>query len=211
MSLEEYEAQLAEVEELLEASPEEDHESLLKLKTDVLELIALTKADVADDGREEGQQEQNPSDGYTDTSPSPPVKEETEESAQTDSAAATISEEKAPAVAAKKPSSTSSGGKLKKVKDFEVPTHLQPHETDTEGERNKKRRAVKTMKSKWREKKKNYESDKKQQSWQNFNTKSKKRKKEKSIFATQDGTNSKVGVVSGGSLSEIQHRKRHKH
>jgi len=96
-----------------------------------------------------------------------------------------------------------------KIKDFEIPEHLKPKEGDTEAETNKKRRAVKKLKNKWREKKKEVESTQKQQSWQSFQ--SKKKRKDKSIFATQEGSNARVGVISANSMTEFGERKRHKH
>ena len=86
-----------------------------------------------------------------------------------------------------------------KVKEFEIPESLLPKPDDTEAETNKKRRAVKKLKSKWREHKKEVESTKKQQSWQSFQ---KKRSNNKSsIFATQQEK----------SMTEFGARKRHKH
>jgi survival-of-motor-neuron-related-splicing factor 30 len=49
--------------------------------------------------------------------------------------------------------------KAKKLKDFEVPEHLIPLDTDTDAEKNRKRRAIKTLKNKHRERKKEVESD----------------------------------------------------
>jgi survival of motor neuron-related-splicing factor 30 len=91
--------------------------------------------------------------------------------------------------------------------EFEVPQHLIPLETDTEGERNKKQRALKALKSKWRESKKEMESTNKQKSWQSFQKKAKT--KSTSIFKTGD---SAVGVVSaaGRQLTDFASRKRHK-
>lgn len=96
------------------------------------------------------------------------------------------------------------------MKDFEIPPHLIPLDTDTEAERNRKRRAIKSLKSKWKERKKDEESAMKQKSWQSFQKK--KKLKETSIFSTgEDDT--KVGVVSAGGrqLSTHEQRKRHKY
>lgn len=193
--LEEYESQLADIEELLEADPTD--ESILKLKSDLVELIALTKEE--DDGAEE----------TTTTA----AESTTTESAPADEAVPA----EAPVAAASIPppdTNTTTNEpprkKLKKVKDFEVPAHLQVLETDNEKEVNRKKRALKALKSKHRSKQRDYESTKKQQSWQNFSKKGKK-SKNKSIFATQEGSNAKVGVVSGGSMTEFGERKRHKY
>lgn len=193
--LAEYESQLADIEEVLQASPED--ESLLALKNDLVELIALTKA------------------GSTTTVSDPELSVETSDQAETqreddddeekvataDVSSAGVEAEAEPVQAPNK--------KIQNIKDFEVPAHLVPMETDTEAEKNKKRRAIKTLKSKWREKKKEFESSKKQQTWQNFQQK--KKRKDKSIFATQDGDNAKTGVISGGSMTEFGAKKRYKH
>lgn len=100
---------------------------------------------------------------------------------------------------------------------FEIPTHLVPLESDTEAERNKKRRAIKTLKSKWRERLKESTTTKKQKSWQDFVGKGKKKRKKGvsnvggSIFKTEDGVNARVGVIgSGKSMTEFGERKRFK-
>jgi survival of motor neuron-related-splicing factor 30 len=88
---------------------------------------------------------------------------------------------------------------------FEIPAHLIPLESDTDKERNRKRRTIKALKSKWKEQKKEAESSLKQKSWQSFQKKSIGRSKagvsageSSSIFSTavgEDGS-TKVGVVS---------------
>jgi survival-of-motor-neuron-related-splicing factor 30 len=192
--LQEYECQLADIEELLEASPGD--ESLLALKNDLVELISLTKAGSSGDPEPLTQN----NDSHTTIS----IAEQDGNVERPDSAqganddGATASEQQPEA---KK--------KLQNVKEFEIPVHLIPLETDTEAEKNKKRRAIKALKSKWREKKKAFESSKKQQTWQNFQQK--KKRKGTSIFATQDGDNAKTGVISGGTMTEFGARKRHKH
>jgi survival of motor neuron-related-splicing factor 30 len=99
--------------------------------------------------------------------------------------------------------------KSKTIKEeFEVPQHLIGLETDTDAERNKKQRALKALKSKWRESKKEIESANKQKSWQSFQKKNKV--KSSSMFKTGDAA---VGVVSaaGRQLTDFAERKRHKH
>jgi len=100
---------------------------------------------------------------------------------------------------------------------FEIPTHLVPLPSDTESERNKKRRAIKALKSKWRERVKESNTTQKQKSWQDFVGKGKKKKKPGvakvggSIFKTEDGVNARVGVIgSGKSMTEFGERKRFK-
>lgn len=117
------------------------------------------------------------------------------------SATATIVSEK---VAHKKKTKNSS--KIK-MKNYEIPQHLIPLETDSVAEKNRKRRASKALKNKWREKKKEAESNKKQKTWQSFQQK-RKTKKDTSIFATQDGE-TKVGVSSGRTMTEFNERTRH--
>lgn len=110
----------------------------------------------------------------------------------------------------KKPSSK----KRDKVKDFALPAHLVPNEADSEAERNRKRRAAKALKNKWRQHKKEVESTNKQKSWQSFQKKSAMRRGDNdggSIFATKDGASDRVGVVSKKQLTEFGSRKRHKH
>ena len=189
--IKEYEAQLADVQELLQASP--DDAALLSLKRDLDELLALTKASLP---------EQQASLDGAESPVAPQEAAETEEPAAVPAPPVAVTSSEAASAAPSK--------KSLKIKDFEIPEHLKPLETDTEAERNKKRRAVKNLKNKWREKKKEVESTKKQQSWQSFQQK-KKRKGGKSIFATQDGSNAKVGVISAGSMTEFGERKRHKH
>jgi survival-of-motor-neuron-related-splicing factor 30 len=190
--LEEYETQLAEIEELLLADPTD--ESLLKLKSDLVELIALTKQESDGDTAHDIPEGAVPSAAVT--------------------AAATATNEVEVAAATFAVTATTEEGneepakkKLKKVKEFEVPKHLEILDTDTEKEQNRKKRAIKALKNKHREKQRDYESTKKQQSWQNF---AKKTGGKTSIFSTKEGSNAKVGVVSGGSLTEYDQRKRHK-
>ena len=97
----------------------------------------------------------------------------------------------------------------KEVKDFVLPDHLQPNDEDTDAERNKKRRAAKALKNKWRLQKREIESRNRQKSWQSFQKKSFS-SSSGSIFATKEGLNDRVGVVSKKQLTEFGERKRHK-
>ena len=91
--------------------------------------------------------------------------------------------------------------KKQKLKDFVLPPHLVPNEADSEAEKNRKRRAAKKLKNKWREKKKELESNNRQASWQSFQKKS-KRKDTSSIFSTREGEK---------EMTQFGARKRHKH
>jgi hypothetical protein len=168
----ECETQLVDIQELLKASP--DDAALLSLKTDLEELLELTRASL------------------------PQALPETESLLETSNAV-----ERSVLTAEQEtiPEAVADNKKLKKVKNFEVPEHLKPLETDSEQEKNKKYRALKTLKNKWRERKKEVESAKKQQSWQSFQTKKKRKFPADSIFATHDGSR---------SMTEFGQRKRHK-
>ena len=152
MSLEEYEGQLADVEALLEATP--DDPSLLSLKSDLEQLIAITR------GSEEAGDDEE---------------ERTEEAPESTAAAPETADDEAAEPPKKK---------SKKLHDFQVPQHLIPLETDTPAERNRKRRAIKALKSKHKEEQKEIVAEKKQKSWQSF---AKKKVKSKNIFSTKDG------------------------
>lgn len=203
----EYENQLADVEQLLAAAPTD--ESLLSLKSDLEELLAITKQSLDDERKEKPGFEPNvfekaleaafeTSVGQKDSSDSPfdeqEVQDITAPSAEGDAA---------------QPAKSS----LKKLKEFEIPDHLIPRDNDTEAEKNRKRRAIKTLKSKHRQEMKEIESQTKQKSWQSFQ---KKRKiKDKSIFSTIQDEGAKVGVVAtmgrqSGGPTEVE-RKRHKY
>lgn len=213
--LREYESQLADVESLLLDSPNDP--SLVSLKSDLLELIAITKSTAsaatatssdtfdlalkAAVGQSAVEDEEN--DKFVDT---------LEEAAVAAKAAAAAS---ITAVASTTDANSKQVPKKKKSKaEFEVPKHLIPLDTDTEAERNKKRRALKTLKSKWRERQKETETTMKQKSWQHFQKK-KKLDSKTSIFSTGNNNITTVGVVSsstgGRQLTEVGERKRHKH
>lgn len=195
----EYESQLADVQALLEDSPND--EALLSLKKDLEELLALTKASLPESTTN--------TEKCTSAAAVAPV-----ESA---AALAAVAEEKASVSETTKETTTAAASaaapstKRKKLKDFEIPQHLQPKPDDTEADTNKKKRAVKKLKNKWREQKKEVESFQKQQSWQSFQSKTKRKTNKTSIFATSEGAHSKVGVISTSSMTEFGARKRHKH
>ena len=100
---------------------------------------------------------------------------------------------------------------------FELPSHLVPLDSDTPAQKLKKQRTAKALKSKFRGKQKEAEHAKRQNDWKSFATKGKKRKGAvggSSIFATDEGVNARVGVVSGGGGRKMtdfaDQNKRHK-
>ena len=125
-----------------------------------------------------------------------------EDSEQNDNLAAV---EAAPAAAAQ---STEKKKKKKKKSEesspsttFELPNHLIPLDSDTDAQRQKKHRAAKSLKSKFRAKQKEKEQAKRANDWKSFASKTSKKKKKvggKSIFSTEEGVNAKVGVMRGG-------------
>jgi survival of motor neuron-related-splicing factor 30 len=256
--LAEYESQLDDVQLLLEATPEDD--SLLSLKKDLEELVGLTRSSLLE--QQEQQQEQTTTVLLAGSTFSNEHDEEDETGekqvaqgfvsldanqidasfpANTTATTATTHGVVKPAttITTKKSSSTKKDKSLLEDAEaaFEVPTHLIVLETDTEVERNKKRRTVKALKSKWREKKKDAESRLKQKSWQSFQKKTSKSnnhsKRESSelesstggaaassisnttsssIFSTQPGSvHDRVGVISKKQMTNFDTRKRHKY
>jgi len=194
---------LAQVNELLRASP--DDESLLKLKSDIEELLELTRQSLSN---------KIVSNEITASKTTPNILEKALEAAVGTSVGiesdqkllkSSMDEQDAEEFTTESNRSTefpdgddtleSPKKKAKKVKEFEIPSHLVPRDTDTEGERNRKRRAIKALKNKHREKRKEVESEKKQKSWQSFQKK-KKLGNDKSIFSTSKDGDAKVGVVS---------------
>jgi len=199
--LQEYESQLADVQELLKAST--DDASLLTLQSDLQELINITRQTLNAAAGEEMTPSHQEETSTVAVAKAPPtdlapqnVVESTSDTQEVDTQ---------PATAEEPPKK-----KLKKMKEFEVPKHLIPLDTDSEAEKNRKRRAIKALKSKWREQKKGVEAEKKKNSWQSFQKK--KKIKDKSIFSTTTDVDAKVGVVaaSGRQLAESGQRKRHK-
>lgn len=201
--IQEYKSQLADVEELLKESPNDA--SLLSLKSDLVELLNISGAG----GEETTTEIQSPAE--------PPAADSALDRALKNAVGSSIGHGETPtSIAAATPAAESQPTaqqpvkKKKKVKaEFEIPKHLEISESDTTAEKNKKKRAIKALKSKWKESVKEAESEKKQKSWQSFQ---KKRKvKDDSIFKT--GDTGAVGVVSaaGRKLTEFGDRKRHKH
>lgn len=235
----EYESQLAGINELLNASP--DDAALLELKRDMEELLALSKASL------EGNQQQEPSNyssGISGSAAAPSASspgtldddhlprglptditanafdvDPNVDSSYADNSFVEAMQNGTSAAAAALPDDTTPSDKKQSkkkehiIKDFTLPTYLVPNEADSEAERNKKRRAAKALKNKWRERKKEVESTNKQKTWQSFQKKTKRKGGEEvgSIFATKDGVSDRVGVVSKKQMTEFGSRKRHKH
>lgn len=220
--LKEYEKQLADVIALLQDSPED--ESLLSLKSDLEELVALTKdtlagGDKISDGSEDASNDNQgaASSGITSAStaadqasladsnavplPPPPSDWDARETGEETKQVALPQSAADPSEPPKK--------KAKKMKEFEVPQRLLPLDTDSEAEKKRKKRAIKALKGNWKEKKKEVETEMKKQSWQSFQKK-KKVKKEGSIFSTHDG-DAKVGVVAARKKTDFGERQRYKH
>jgi survival-of-motor-neuron-related-splicing factor 30 len=202
----EYESQLEEVEELLKASPED--ESLLSLKSDLEELLSITRQSLAPVKATPNALEKA-LEAAVETSVGAAAAASADTAASDDEDAlanSTLEFDSTAAATAEPPKK-----KAKKIKDFEIPQHLIPIDTDTDADRNKKRRAVRALKSKHRAIKKEQESDKKQKTWQSFQKK--KKLTDKSMFSTSEDGNAKVGVVSaaGRQMTENGDRKRHKH
>jgi hypothetical protein len=228
--IEEYKGQLADVEGLLKESPNDA--SLLSLKRDLMELLevsggtsALRTAEADEEDEEQAEQEDEAqqhgtpahettaslADNALDQALRNAVGSIGGEAALLSAAAAAVVPEpdvhnnKKPMAAAP----AAAAAKKKKVKtEFEIPNHLEINESDTTAEKNKKKRAIKALKSKWKESVKEAESEQKQKSWQSFQKK--RNVKGDSIFKTGDTA---VGVVSaaGRKLTDFEDRKRHKH
>jgi len=91
--------------------------------------------------------------------------------------------------------------------EFVIPEHLKVLDTDTEKERNRKRKAVKAIKNSFRQHQIEKAHEAKKSTWAQFQTKASKKKvpgfvstgvKRDSIFKTPDAPDAKVGVVGSG-------------
>ncbi|GKY93266.1 hypothetical protein MPSEU_000294100 [Mayamaea pseudoterrestris] len=219
-ALQEYQSQLADVISLLQETPND--ESLQSLKADLEELISITQRDsqavgTASNGDAHlSMQQQGPTsvaaaiDAATNQALASARGETEDYEEQHDNYKRSIeditvveADAQAPAKKSKKASAVET--------EFVVPSGLVVLDTDTDAEKSRKYRAIKSLKTKWRAKKKELESDKKQKSWQSFQKKKKSTAKEKSMFATSSEADTKVGVVSAGSrqLTQGNERKRH--
>ena len=236
--LQEYESQLENVKQLLEASPED--ESLQSLRTDLEELVALTRSTL--EGASVDVNDGN-SGGATATEEAATSTDARTAEGQSEAAVSSVpaidnidtaligdeeiqlpshqQESEAVKKTSKKRKKASSEEAVKDV--FEIPSHLIVLDTDTDAERNKKRRTAKALKNKWRIKRKEMESNSRQASWQSFQKKNSKNSKRKgagggggqggsTIFSTQEGSlNDRVGVISKKQMTSYDSRKRHKY
>jgi survival of motor neuron-related-splicing factor 30 len=213
--LSEYESQLIDVEALLQATPEDA--SLLSLKSDLLELINITKQSASAQSQHKDEVIYKPSTTSVDVfdkalqdAVGTSVGADTIDAAVPPTTTADVAAtsrtfadtvEEAAIAAASMPEVIAAGvskdvpRKKSKIssKEFEVPKHLLLLDTDSAAERNKKRRAIKALKSKWRESQKEAESAQKQKSWQSFQKK--KKLKTNSMFSTTTAGDAAVGVV----------------
>ena len=207
MSLEEYQAQLADVDALLSSSPED--ESFTQLKSDLLELIELTKQE--EGGSEDASNRNQPEPSFakvaTDHETAVHQGQGLDQDATTEKQAAAAEANAGAAKFDKK-------AQKKLKKEFEIPESLLPLESDTEKVRNKKYRATKKLKSQFRASQKEYESTKKQSAWLDFSKKKRKKVKSGSIFKTADN-GGKVGVVTAApgpsNTSTAASNKRQRH
>jgi survival-of-motor-neuron-related-splicing factor 30 len=176
--LREYESQLADVVELLRANP--DDAALLSLKSDLEELIAITRPSTHLPADDEVYDSANLPGPYGQSASSPEVADSPNDEELAENGQSTA------APARQRDASEPPKKKARKAasKEFEVPKHLVPLDTDTEAEATRKRRAVKALKSRWRERRKEEETDKKKSSWQSFQ---KKNKTTSSMFSTVEG------------------------
>lgn len=207
--LAEYESQLADIEALLEADPSD--ESVQKLRADLVELIALTKSELASaaagagtTGDDEVAAGSAAASSAGDTGealelPPPPVPVPDSVPAAVAAVAAVPEQYQIPATvgdggATAAPTTEEAAAALAKaekkkkkkkkdaaISEFEIPERLQPLPSDTDAERKKKTRAIKALKSKHREKTKEVETAQKQRSWQDFVSGGKKKKKRKGV------------------------------
>ena len=210
MSLDDYKSQLVDIELLLAEAPED--ESLLKLKSDLVELIKLTEEQEGEAGNDNveggnvvGSQIEDSHGGkrQCDSSAAHDAEEEDKVPLSTGSQNETSvdtqeQDESKSASTAAKPKMSLKKSKKILSKPFEIPTHLIPLDSDTDAEKKRKKRAAKALKTQYKATQKSVESEVKQQSWQSFNSKKKKKRKGgESIFKTEDGIGARVGVISG--------------
>ena len=221
--------ELLEVEQLLQDSPHD--ESLLQLKADLLELIAVTQATVK--STEKSTENSNASleevvahqgttsidtpnndeeqiSGWTTLETGVGKRNLEDKSEETQQVPFDLRTSDPPVNVDDRPQ------KKKKLssspaKEFQIPVHLQPNEKDSKSEMNRKKRAVKALKNQWRTHRKEHEANKKQKSWQDFQKRGKSGTSTgSSMFSTSNDGHTKVGVVGGRSMTDFASRKRHK-
>lgn len=225
--LAEYESQLAEVNELLAGDP--SNVAFLNLRSDMLELIELTRtsSDTSDVGEKTMRKADDGSDDVVITQR---IKQSiSEQERDNGDVTVTVTDESqfdVPLSLSKGTTGDSNNKKETAAKatvaariapappsTFEVPDQLIPLESDTEATKKHKRRTIKALKRKWKERVREVELGNKQSSWQDFNCKKNKKMKTKegqSIFATEDGVMARVGVIgSGRTMTEYSKRAKH--
>jgi hypothetical protein len=203
-SLEEYEQQLADVEELLKSTP--DDATLLSLKNDLVELVTLTRGESSVANNNNNNNNDNNYEDVNDEETTE-TREAGDSSLGLDSFAA--AEEETLLIADETTAAAPKKKKTREIKEFEIPPRFLPLDTDTEAEANKKKRAIKSLKRQHRATVKEAESEKKQKTWQSFQKK-KKLNKDGSIFSTHDDADAKIGVVTSRKKTEFSDRTRHK-
>lgn len=206
-SLEEYEQQLADVEELLTATP--DDATLLSLKNDLVELVTLTRGELQGEETNNNNTQADATTTSTTTETHPEPGDSQDASGRLDFGAAMDETFAVPDETAALPAAKKKARDKKVIQPFEIPPRFLPLETDTEAEANKKKRAVKSLKRQHRATVKEAESEKKQKTWQSFQKK-KKGNKDGSIFSTHDDADAKIGVVTSRKKTEFHDRTRHK-
>ena len=234
MSIEEYETQLAEIETMLAAAPEDP--SLLSLKADLLELIATTlgATEATTVTAPTAASTEDPSSSTAADADVAPATETTEEEpaisawntvAQPTPAVAAnlggVSDkalESATAIATTEAAVDSTDNnqvaqktakkKKKALGDtFVVPANLEIKPTDSKFEAKRKKTAQKRLRKEFEAQHQERIATKKQQSWQAF-AKKKKKGSSSSIFQTDES--GKVGVVGQRHLTKFEGPTKHK-
>jgi len=212
----EYEAQLADVDLLLSTDP--SNTDVQKLRADLSTVLELTRDLI---------RVQSDSGATAAAEPEQKAAEDSREAPGDLAAYDDLDALKPGAPEEKKKKSNyervTIGGRpmnLKVAEDgqLEIPENLNILDTDTEAERQKKRKLMKKIRYQNRLRAQEQERQQKQSSWQAFQRKDAKRKvggvtgkrrKQQSIFATSDG--GRVGVTgSGKGMTSFEQRKKYK-
>lgn len=214
MSLQEYETQLAEIEQMLAASP--DDPSLLSLKSDLLELIAATLGTSAEDATTTDAPAPA-AEATADSQQEPPAlewntvnddKNSTTQSSDNPLAQTTTTAAAAPTNASTTITTTTKPKKKKKSANavFTIPADLKIHSNDSKFQVNRKKRAQAALRKQHESQQASQQATKKQQSWQAFA----QRKKTGSSSMFQTDASAKVGVVGQRRLTKFEGPKKHK-
>lgn len=213
MSLQEYETQLTEIEQMLAASP--DDPSLLSLKSDLLELIAATLGTSAEDATTTDAPAPA-AEATADSQQEPPALEwntvNDDKNSTTQSSdnplAQTTTTAAAPTNASTTITTTTKPKKKKKSANavFTIPADLKIHSNDSKFQVNRKKRAQAALRKQHESQQASQQATKKQQSWQAFA----QRKKTGSSSMFQTDASAKVGVVGQRRLTKFEGPKKHK-